>query len=66
MSPHREEEGFFKSKKNSIVYNLIPADADSGMTRLRADLESFCMCFWKAQKSVSIKYYLLHACIPSF
>lgn len=77
MSPHREEEllflglgwflfFFLQSKKNAVVNNLIPTDANSRMTRLRAGLESFCTCFCKAQRSISIKHCLLHACIPSF
>lgn len=69
MGPHREEFFFSLSlnqKKNRIVNNLIPTDAKSGMTRLRADLGPFYMCFWKAQGGVSIKRYLLHACVPSF
>lgn len=72
MSPHREEFVyffnffFFKSKKkNRIVNNLILTDANSGVTRLRADLEAFLHVFLEGTKKC-IDSVLPFPCMHSF
>lgn len=73
MSPHREEFYiyihiiffFLIEGKNRIMNNLIPTDANSGVTRLRADLEAFLHVFLEGTKKC-IDSVLPFPCMHSF
>lgn len=72
MSPHREEFYiythiifFFNRRKNRIMNNLIPTGANSGVTRLRADLEAFLHVFLEGAKKC-IDSVLPFPCMHSF